>query len=121
LNLTYIRTLSQWKKAARRGFASAPWQCATHVIAPRACALRVAVELSAFFCGRLRVLDLTSSHCLALVDYDFCLRMRYELLAERPEKVLLSRPTQQDFRLHRSLRRTLAKHLAARVFFEFCG
>lgn len=121
LNLSYIRTLSQWRKAARRGFASAPWKCATHVVAPKAGALRVAVELSAFFCGRLKVLDLTSSHGLALVDYDFFLRMRYELLAERPEKILLSAPTRQDFGLHRSTRRTLAKHLAAHVLFDFCG
>ena len=120
LDLSRIQTLSQWQRALKRGLKSAHWNCARHVIAPKANALRVALELSSFFGGRLKVLDLTSTQYVAMIDYEYFLRMRYEILGERPEKILLPATSLQESRLARCTRRTLARHLAAQVFFDFC-
>jgi hypothetical protein len=120
LNLAYIKTLSQWKKALKRGLKSVHWNCATHVVAPKANASRIARELTSFFKGRLKVLDLTSTAYISLIDYDYFLRMRHEVVEERPQIVLLPTPSPLESRLDHFTRHTLAKHIASKVFFDFC-
>lgn len=120
LNLAHIKTVARWKEALQSGFKSVHWNCATVVVAPKANAIAVALELVTFFKGRLKVLDLSGVHYIAAMDYDYFLRMRHEIVDERPDKVLLPTSAAQGSRPTPGIRRTIGNYLLAEAFFDFC-